>query len=82
MNKDNVLISASKRSSGGTAHYVLSTKEGVYDKGNHYIGKLRSNFLGTEFNIFDTGKNPKDTDKKEEHRLNLGSVVYVILYSE
>jgi len=24
-----------------------------------YLGKVRSNFLGTEFTIFDHGKNPK-----------------------
>jgi len=25
-----------------------------------YLGKLRSNFLGTEFYIYDDGKNPKN----------------------
>jgi hypothetical protein len=52
-------------------------KEGIFEKGNYYIGKLRANFFGTEYNIFDTGKNPKDTKKREEHRLNYGAIIYV-----
>jgi tubby-related protein 1 len=35
---------------------------------NGYLGKVRSNFLGTEFNIFDSGKNPKDAKTKAEIR--------------
>lgn len=33
-----------------------------------YLGKLRSNFLGTEFYIFDDGKNPKSAKNLEEVR--------------
>jgi len=28
-------------------------------EGANYLGKLRSNFVGTEFEIFDNGHNPK-----------------------
>lgn len=35
-------------------------------KGEGYIGKLRSNFLGTEFNIFDWGENPKKKNVSED----------------
>ena len=33
-----------------------------------YLGKLRSNFLGTEFYIYDTGKNPGKAKNFEEVR--------------
>ena len=33
-----------------------------------YLGKLRSNFLGTEFYIYDSGENPKKSKSFEEAR--------------
>ncbi len=40
-------------------------------KNQGYLGKLRSNFVGTEFSIFNGGKNPKkakvETDIREQH---------------
>jgi hypothetical protein len=33
-----------------------------------YLGKLRSNFLGTEFYLFDNGDNPKDTKSVDSVR--------------
>jgi hypothetical protein len=33
---------------------------------NGYLGKTRSNFLGTEFYIFDNKENPKKGVRKEE----------------
>jgi len=49
--------------------------------GRGYLGKLRSNFVGTEFQIFDNGLNPKDTDPEETSdgksvRLEMGSIIY------
>jgi len=43
-----------------------------------YLGKVRSNFLGTEFNIFDTGENPKDVkaNKFSSIRKELCAVIY------
>ena len=35
---------------------------------NGYLGKVRSNFLGTEFYLFDSKENPKKVDDKEEAR--------------
>jgi len=59
-------------------------------KSNEYIGKLRfgfssinssflprSNFLGTEFQIFDRGENPSKALTLEETRKQLGVVIYV-----
>ncbi len=33
--------------------------------GHAYLGKLRSNFVGTEFQVFDDGVNPKDSEADE-----------------
>ncbi len=41
------------------------------------IGFLRSNFFGTEFNIWDRGLNPKKTNLSEKVREQLGVVLYV-----
>lgn len=41
-----------------------------------YLGKLRSNFLGTEFYIYDGGDNPKKAKNMEEARTQLGVVEY------
>lgn len=34
-----------------------------------YLGKLRSNFLGTEFYLFDNGKNPKKAKTQNDIRV-------------
>jgi len=46
-------------------------------KDSGYIGKLKANFFSKEFNIYDTGKNPKKTKNPAELRLNLGAILYV-----
>jgi hypothetical protein len=35
---------------------------------NGYLGKTRSNFLGTEFYLFDSKENPKKSGKTEDFR--------------
>lgn len=51
--------------------------------GSNYLGKLRSNFVGTEFQIFDNGSNPKESEQDEPSsyvggstRKDLGAVMY------
>ena len=41
-----------------------------------YLGKVRSNFLGTEFEIFDSKENPKKVNSREEGRRQYGVVQY------
>lgn len=54
------LLAAKKRSGNTTSNYVISIDEDKMEKANAgYLGKVRSNFLGTEFIIYDTGCNPK-----------------------
>lgn len=49
--------------------------------GSNYLGKLRSNFVGTEFQIFDDGINPKDGADNDDNqntnvRCEMGGVMY------
>jgi hypothetical protein len=54
------LLAGKKRSGSTTSKYVISTDSNQMEKSvSGYLGKVRSNFLGTEFTIFDHGKNPK-----------------------
>ena len=41
-----------------------------------YLGKLRSNFLGTEFYLYDDGENPKNAKTFDGIRLEHGIVEY------
>jgi tubby-related protein 1 len=54
------LLSAKKRAANKTSNYLISTDPDNMNKNSTtYLGKLRSNFLGTEFYIFNEGANPK-----------------------
>lgn len=41
-----------------------------------YLGKLRSNFLGTEFYLYGPGKNPKKAKNIEDAREQQGFIEY------
>lgn len=46
-------------------------------KSQNFLGKVRSNFLGTEFHVFDTGCNPKKCKGNiAAVRSELGAVIY------
>jgi len=58
-----------KRANNKTSNYLISfNKDSINKKEPFYLGKLRSNFLGTEFNIWDHGKNPKETNNPDAIR--------------
>jgi tubby-related protein 1 len=42
-----------------------------------YVGKVRSNFLGTEFVFYDNGDAPEESKDKKNIRKELGAVLYV-----
>ena len=44
-------------------------------KTDFYLGKLRANFSGTEFNIYDHGENPSKAKQIEKVRKQLGVIV-------
>lgn len=62
---DRFLLTAKKRPKNRTSNYLISMQRGDLSRRGteNYIGKLRANFLGTEFTIYDSGSNPKDADQ-------------------
>ena len=62
-------MAAKKRPANATSNYIISTDSEKMEKSTAaYLGKVRSNFLGTEFVIFDTGANPKQVKNDDEVR--------------
>ena len=68
-----------KRSWNRTSNYLITLNEKNLDvKAAGYAAKLRSNFLGTEFKIYDSGLNPKNKGANNMSiRRELGAVYYV-----
>ena len=71
-------MGAKKRKKNKTANYLISRDQRVKKMSDAVLGKVRSNFMGTEFIIYDDGKNPKDKDIRGENevRRELGAVTY------
>lgn len=62
---DKFLLAAKKRAKQRTSNYLISMKKGDMSRtSENFLGKLRSNFVGTEFNVYDHGINPKEVDSK------------------
>lgn len=63
---DRFLLTAKKRPKNRTSNYLVSLQRGdLLRRGSdNYVGKLRANFLGTEFTIYDNGSSPKDVDQQ------------------
>lgn len=54
------ILSGKKKSHNRTSnYYIASDRAGLDQVGPTFLGKLRSNFVGTEFTIYGPGKNPK-----------------------
>ena len=47
------LMSAKKRAINNTSNYIVSLAREDMQKKENYIGKVRSNFMGTEFILYD-----------------------------
>mmetsp|Transcript_11080 Transcript_11080/g.15276 ORF Transcript_11080/g.15276 Transcript_11080/m.15276 type:complete len:669 (-) Transcript_11080:223-2229(-) len=80
---DVFLMASKKRPKNKTSNYLISSDLNDLNRsGDNYIGKLRSNFVGTEFQIFDNGVNPKDSEPDEVARgdgavrCEMGAVMY------
>mmetsp|Transcript_58704 Transcript_58704/g.70634 ORF Transcript_58704/g.70634 Transcript_58704/m.70634 type:complete len:583 (+) Transcript_58704:139-1887(+) len=65
---DKFLMSSRKRPNQRTPSYLISMRRNDHERNsNNNIGKLRSNFLGTEFQIYDSGISPKDQSRHSHH---------------
>lgn len=79
---DRFLMTSKKRPNNTTSNYLISMEDGDLNRNSaHYLGKLRANFVGTEFQVFDDGVNPRDVEPDDHHGINsvrreLGVVFY------
>ena len=72
LNADNVFLLAARevKKATGTSYVISSTSEDLSPRSSSCMGKLRSNFLGTEFSFHDggakAGKQTKGTKTGEK----------------
>uniref|UniRef100_A0A3B3ZMI0 Tubby C-terminal domain-containing protein n=1 Tax=Periophthalmus magnuspinnatus TaxID=409849 RepID=A0A3B3ZMI0_9GOBI len=74
------LMAGRKRKKCKTANYLISTDPTNLSRNtNSYIGKLRSNVLGTKFTVYDGGENPEKKPfikESESVRQELAAICY------
>mmetsp|Transcript_7893 Transcript_7893/g.17770 ORF Transcript_7893/g.17770 Transcript_7893/m.17770 type:complete len:692 (+) Transcript_7893:1036-3111(+) len=76
------LMTSKKRVGNKTSNYLISMSRNDHDKNSDGIlGKLRSNFLGTEYMIYDQGRNPDDDDCDGKNDGDIRCELGVILYA-
>jgi tubby and related proteins len=75
---DRFLLTSKKRLNNKTSNYLISMVYNEHNRdSNSYLGKVRSNFVGTEFQIYDHGINPEKVATADEPvRKDLGAVMY------
>lgn len=61
------LLSARKRKKSKSSNYVISLDEDDLSRqSGNFFGKLRSNFVGTEFVIFDKARDPTESETRRD----------------
>ncbi|XP_067213960.1 general transcription and DNA repair factor IIH helicase subunit XPD-like [Linepithema humile] len=75
------LLAGRKRKKSTTSNYLISTDSTDLSRGGKsFVGKLQSNFLGTQFSVYDNGCSLMKDDKRDERynnpRQELATVVY------
>ncbi|KAL1479612.1 hypothetical protein MTO96_051714 [Rhipicephalus appendiculatus] len=72
------LLAARKRKKSATSNYLISVDPTDLSRGGEsFVGKLRSNLLGTAFTIYDCAEKPRQNAEKRSVRSEIGAVVYV-----
>ncbi|TRY82195.1 hypothetical protein DNTS_000387 [Danionella cerebrum] len=72
------LLAGRKRKKSATSNYLISIDATDLSRGgDNFIGKLRSNLMGTKFTVFDNGLNPDRALKDMSNaRQELGAIIY------
>ncbi|KAM3934448.1 tubby-related protein 1 isoform 3-T3 [Leptodactylus fuscus] len=72
------LLAGRKRKKSKTSNYLISIDATDLSRGGeNFIGKLRSNLMGTKFTVFDNGANPEKANSDWSNvRQELAAVVY------
>ncbi|KAK9701715.1 Tub family [Popillia japonica] len=72
------LLAGRKRKKSATSNYLISTDPTDLSRGaESFVGKLRSNLLGTQFTVFDNGRSPRKGPMDDVlPRQELAAVIY------
>ncbi|XP_056641480.1 protein king tubby isoform X1 [Diorhabda sublineata] len=73
------LLAARKRKKSTTSNYLISTDPTDLSRNaESFVGKLRSNLIGTQFTVYDNGISPRKANLREGiiPRQELASVIY------
>ncbi|KAL6734178.1 hypothetical protein Aduo_004747 [Ancylostoma duodenale] len=71
------LLAARRRKKSTTANYLISTDAtDLKREGTAFVGKVRSNAIGTMFTLYDCGANPKKSTITTDVRQELAAVIY------
>lgn len=71
------ILSAQKKAHNKSSNIVLSLSQQDFSrKSENCLGKLRSNFVGTQFHLYDNGENPKSKKVGREIRKEFSFVEY------
>ena len=77
---DLFLLTAKRRTGNKTSNYLISYVKGDLDRHSPaYLGKVRSNFMGTEYHIYDNGIREEDIEPcnpSSQIRRELGVITY------
>ena len=73
------ILGGQKMNMMGSAHYIITMEQvDMTKKGPGYLGKVRSDSSGTEYNVFDKGENPSAGFPLDQIRNQFGSIYYVL----
>lgn len=71
------LLAGRKRKKSATSNYLISIDPTDLNRDSEtFVGKLRSNRLGTQFTVYDNGENPKKGQVDAKSRRELAAIVY------
>lgn len=80
---DKFLLAARKRKKNKSSNYLLSLdKDDLQRQSGNFFGKLRSNFIGTEFTLYDKGLNPEKEEKAVSEHVQRRQELACILYKQ
>jgi hypothetical protein len=80
---DQFLLAARKRKKNKSSNYLISLdKDDLARQSGNFFGKLRSNFLGTEFSLYDKGVNPDKLEHMSRETVQLRQELGTILYKQ
>jgi hypothetical protein len=80
-NNNTFLLAGKKRANNRTSNYLISMeKDALSVKSPFYMGKVRSNFMGTRFTLYDIGLNPKHKGANAMNAREELGVIYYVTY--